>query len=104
MPFRVTVIDAEDGSMRRTSQTPGGNAEGTLAAALSFLTAVGFVLIGVWSRQPVFFFMAGSILLIGVAEVLSPRRAVLSRGVKWTGRIGVLVAIFYILIILLPGD
>lgn len=92
------------GSMRRTSQTPEENAEGTLAAAISFLTAVGFVLIGLWTEQPVYFFMAGSVLFISVAEVLSSRRPNLARTAKWVGRIGVLIAILYILIILLPGD
>jgi hypothetical protein len=71
---------------------------------ISLLTAVGFVLIGLWSGQPVFFIMAGSILFISVAEVLGPRRPNLARGAKWVGRIGVLLAILYILIVLLPAD
>ncbi len=71
---------------------------------ISLLTAVGFVLIGLWSRQPVYFFMAGSVLFIGVAEVLSPHRPKLARAAKWIGRIGVLMAILYILIVLLPAD
>lgn len=93
------------GTMRHTSQTPSGNAlKNTLAAVISLLTAVGFALIGLWSGQPVFFFMAGSVLFISVAEVLRPHRPNLARGAKWIGRIGMLIAIFYILIFLLPAD
>lgn len=60
--------------MRRTSRTPGGNAtEVTLAAVISLLTAVGFMLIGLWTEQSVFFFMAGSVLLMSLAEVSTAR-------------------------------
>ena len=48
--------------------------------------------------------MAGSMLFIGVAEVLSSRLPNLARAAKWVGRIGVLIAILYILIALLPGE
>ena len=91
--------------MRPTSRTSNENASNyTLAAVMSLLTAVGFILIGLWLEQPVFFFMAGSILFIGVAEVLSSRLPNLARAAKWVGRIGVLIAILYILIALLPGE
>ena len=71
---------------------------------IPLLTAVGFAVIGLWSGQPVFFFMAGSVLIISVAEILSPHRPNLARGAKWTGRIGMLLAIFYRLVVLLPTD
>ena len=91
--------------MRPTSRTSNENALNyTLAAVMSLLTAVGFMLIGVWMKQPVFFFMAGSILFIGVAEVLSSRLPNLACTAKWVGRSGVLIAILDILVFLLPGD
>lgn len=91
--------------MRCTLGTPNENAfDNTLATMISVLTAVGFLLMGLWTEQPVFFFMAGSILLMSVAEVLSLRCPSLAHGVKWVGQIGVLIAILYILIVLLPGD
>lgn len=68
--------------MRHTSQTPSGNAlKNTLAAVISLLTAVGFALIGLWSGQPVFFFMAGSVLFISVDEVSSPHQPDMRRKV-----------------------
>lgn len=91
--------------MRPTSRTSNENALNyTLAAVMSLLTALGFILIGLWMEQPVFFFMAGSVLFIGVADLLSSRLPNSARTAKWVGRIGVLIAILYILIVLLPGD
>jgi hypothetical protein len=70
----------------------------------SLLTAFGFLLMGLWTEQPVSFLMALSALFISAAEVLTLRRPGLSRGAKWAGRIGVLIAILYLLLVPPPGD
>ena len=75
-----------------------------LSASSSVLVAAAFLLIGLWSEQTVFFFMAISVLVIGLAEVLSAHHHSLARTVTWVGRAAMLAAILYILIFLLPGE
>lgn len=75
-----------------------------LSATSSVLVAAAFLLVGLWSDQAVFFFMAISVLVIGLAEVLSVRHHSLARTVTWVGRAAMLAAILYILIFLLPGE
>ncbi|HEX6709255.1 MAG TPA: hypothetical protein VF068_02900 [Rubrobacter sp.] len=62
------------------------------------------MLIGLWSDQTVFFFMAIAVLVIGLAEVLGAHHHSLARTVTWVGRAAMLAAILYILIFLLPGE
>lgn len=71
---------------------------------LAFLVAAAFLLIGLWSDQAVFFFMAVSVLIIGLAEVLSMRHFRLARTITWVGRAAMLAAILYIIIFLLPSE
>jgi len=52
----------------------------------------------------VFFFMVISVLVIGLAELLSVRHQSLARTVMWVGRATMLAAILYILIFLLPDE
>lgn len=81
---------------------PDGNRSGrVLAASSSLLTTFAFFLIGLWSGQAVFFFMALSVAIIGTAELLGNRRA--ANGMLWVGRGGMLLAMLYILVFLLPG-
>lgn len=81
--------------------TPDGNRSGRVFEALSsLLTTVAFVLVGLWSGQAVFFFMALSVAIIGTAEILGNQRA--ANGMMWVGRVGMLLAILYILVFLLP--
>jgi hypothetical protein len=74
-----------------------------LAIVFTLLTAVAFVLVGLWSGQAVVLFMAASVALMGVGEVLETRRIPSARAVMWIGRLGLVVAILYVLIFLLPG-
>jgi uncharacterized membrane protein YiaA len=87
--------------VRRTLHGPDRNRpKKELAAFSSLLVTVAFFLIGLWSGQAVFFFMALSVVVIGIAEVLSHQRA--ANTMIWVGRGGMLLAIFYILVFLLP--
>lgn len=71
--------------------------------SLSLLVAAAFLLTGLWSGQAVFFFMAISVLVIGLGEVLETRHHGLARAAIWVGRATMLAAILYILVFLLPG-
>jgi len=75
-----------------------------LVAFLAFLVATAFLLIGLWSDQAVFFFMAISVLVISLGEALSVRRYKWARTVTWAGRATMLAAILYIIIFLLLGE
>lgn len=89
--------------MRHTLHGPDRNRlEKGFSALSSLLVTVAFFLIGLWSGQAVFFFMALSVVVIGVAEVLSHQRT--ANTMMWVGRGGMLLAIFYILVFLLPSE
>lgn len=87
--------------LRRSRENRFGEA---LLAFLAFLVAAAFILVGLWSDQAVFFFMAVSVLVVGLAEVLSARYHNLAQTIVWVGRAAMLAAILYILIFLLPGE
>ena len=91
--------------MSHFSRNPRENVvRDALSASSSLLVAAAFLLIGLWSGQAVFFFMVISVLVIGLAELLSVRHQSLARTVMWVGRATMLAAILYILIFLLPDE
>ena len=73
----------------------------TLSASSSLLVAIAFLLIGLWSGQAVFFFMAISVLVISLGEVQNMRRPDSALTILWIGRVCMLAAILYILVFLL---
>ena len=75
----------------------------TLSASSSFLVAIAFLLIGLWSGQAVFFFMAISVLVISLGEILNMRRPDSALTILWIGRACMLAAILYVLVFLLPA-
>ena len=70
---------------------------------LALLAATGLLLVGIWTSQPVFFFTAGSMVLIGVAEVMGVYNPSVARAAKWVGRFGVTITALYIVFLLLFG-
>lgn len=104
--YGIESANTKGGHVRHSSHSSSSGENrfrSILTASSSFLVVVSFLLIGLWSGQAVFFFMAVSVLVMGFAEILSVRRPGSARTIMWIGRAGMLAAILYVLVFLLPG-